>query len=472
MTGSIEIVTIKDREKRRGRTAASRRSSAHRETDKRKRKGEPGMATGVSALVQQIQNGEYDEAFRMLYGKEAVAAQRERYCRAAEEFGSLFGMEREVLLFSAPGRTEIGGNHTDHNHGRVLAASVNLDVIAVASPSAEGRIRVKSEGYPMDTVSLEDLSVQEEEFGRSSALIRGMAGRFIGQGFSAGGFDAYTTSNVLKGSGLSSSAAFEVLTGTILNHLFNGGRVSAVAIAQMAQYAENVHFGKPCGLMDQMASSVGGIITIDFADPAEPIIHQVPFDFRRSGYHLCIVDTGGNHADLTPEYAAVPAEMKAVAASLGVAFLRETDWQTLRKALPSLRKQHGDRAVLRAMHFLKENDRVAAQVAALENGEFSRFLELILASGHSSFEYLQNVYPCSLPNEQGLSLALCLAQSLLEGKGAWRVHGGGFAGTTQNFVPDALLEEFRREMEAVFGEGSCYVLNIRPCGGVRLDTLL
>lgn len=429
------------------------------------------MATGIAALVRQIQNGEYDEAFRTLYGEEAVFAQRERYCHAAEEFGKLFGEEREVLLFSAPGRTEIGGNHTDHNHGRVLAASVDLDVIAVASPSAEGRIRVQSEGYPMDTVSLEALSVREEEFDRSAALIRGMAERFLSLGFAAGGFDAYTTSNVLKGSGLSSSAAFEVLIGTILNHLFNEGRVSAVAIAQMAQYAENVHFGKPCGLMDQMASSVGGIITIDFADPAEPIIHQVDFDFRRSGYRLCIVDTGGNHADLTPEYAAVPAEMRAVAASLGVDFLRETDWPTLLKAIPSLRKQHGDRAVLRAMHFLKENERVAAQVAALESGEFARFLALILASGHSSFEYLQNVYPCSLPDEQGLSLALCLAQSLLEGKGAWRVHGGGFAGTTQNFVPDAMLEAFRREIEATFGKGSCHVLNVRPCGGVRLDML-
>ena len=425
----------------------------------------------ISEWIRRIGDGGLDAALGEVYGKGAVPTQRDRYLRALEEFGRLFGTEREVTLFSAPGRTEIGGNHTDHNHGRVLAASVNLDVIAVAAPSSENRVRVKSEGYPMDTVTLDDLAPREAEYGRSSALIRGMAERFVQDGLSIGGFDAYTTSNVLKGSGLSSSAAFEVLIGTTFNHLFNRGSVDAVTIAQMAQYAENQHFGKPSGLMDQTASSVGGIITIDFADPGKPLIRPVAFDFTSTGYRLCIVDTGGNHADLTPEYAAVPAEMKAVAASLGVPVLRETSWEAFLAALPSLRKEHGDRAVLRAMHFLQENERVARQVQALESGDFPRFLQLILDSGHSSFEYLQNVYPVSSPGEQGLSLALCLAQSVLEGRGAWRVHGGGFAGTTQNFVPDALLEPFRRTMEAVFGPGSCHVLAIRPYGGICLETL-
>ena len=464
MTESIEIVTIKDREKRRGRTAAPCRSSFRRETDKRKRKGEPGMATGVSALVQQIQNGEYDEAFRTLYGKEAVAAQRERYCRAAEEFGSLFGMEREVLLFSAPGRTEIGGNHTDHNHGRVLAASVNLDVIAVASPSAEGRIRVKSEGYPMDTVSLEDLSVQEEEFGRSSALIRGMAGRFIGQGFSAGGFDAYTTSNVLKGSGLSSSAAFEVLTGTILNHLFNGGRVSAVAIAQMAQYAENVHFGKPCGLMDQVACAAGGFVYIDFGNSDTPAAERVELNLAEHGYSLCIVNTGGSHANLTDDYAAVPAEMKKIAAFFEKPVLRGITKEELLQNAAALRRTAGDRAVLRALHFVKENTRVERLMQALKDGNISSFLTIIKESGRSSAELLQNYYSPKAPEEQGITLACAIAEELLGESGAWRVHGGGFAGTMQAFVPHDKMAAFKETMESAFGAGAVTELSVRPLG--------
>ena len=431
----------------------------------------PGISKRPDDWAAQIRAGAYDPAFQKLYGAADVAAQRERYCRALKEFGRLYGAEREVALFSAPGRTEIGGNHTDHNHGRVLAASVNLDVIAVAAPSAENRIRIQSEGYPEDVVGLDVLDPVKAEEGSSSALIRGMAGCFAQEGLAIGGLDAYTTSNVLKGSGLSSTAAFEVLVGTMLSHLFNQGGVDAVRIAQMAQQAENRYFGKPCGLMDQTASSVGGIIAIDFADPGKPEILPVPFDFAATGYRLCIVDSGGNHADLTPEYASIPEEMQAVAASLGVRFLRETSWQALLAALPSLRREHGDRAVLRAMHFLKENERVAGEVEALKAGDFSRFLRLILESGHSSFEYLQNIYPASHPDEQGLSLALCLAQSVLDGQGAWRVHGGGFAGTTQNFVPESLLAAFRRMIEAVFGPGSCHVLSIRPLGGVCLASL-
>lgn len=420
-------------------------------------------------LTAHIAAGSFDGSFARLYGADQVEKQRARYSESVRAFVDLFGEKDALFLFSAPGRTEIGGNHTDHNHGRVLAASVNLDVIAVAAPSGDGVIRLQSKGYEMDTVALDDLTAREAEQNRSAALIRGVAARFEQLGYQMGGFDAYTTSDVLKGSGLSSSAAFEVLVGTILNNLYNGGRVSAVEVAKIAQYAENVYFGKPSGLMDQMASSVGGIITIDFADTEKPVIQSVPFDFSACGHKLCIVDTGGNHADLTHEYAAVPAEMRAVAASLGVEYLRETTMDKLLAAIPALRKAHGDRAVLRAIHFLGDNERVAKQVAALNAGDFGEFKRLIIESGHSSFEYLQNVYAACDVEFQGLSIALALAQLELDGCGAWRVHGGGFGGTTQNFVPDAHLDAFRSRMESVFGEGSCHVLNIRPMGGVLVS---
>lgn len=425
----------------------------------------------VEHLIQQIQAGEYDIAFSKLYGEDAVHQQRERYIQAAESFGEIYGKDREVAVYSAPGRTEIGGNHTDHNHGCVLAASINLDVIAVVAKSKRNLVRVQSKGYPQDSVNLDDLKPHEKEKNRSSSIIRGMADRFVQQGFKIGGFDAYTTSSVLKGSGLSSSAAFEVLIGTIFSYEYNDNKADAVSIAKMAQYAENVHFGKPSGLMDQMASSVGGIITIDFADTEKPVIKQVNYNFATSGYQLCIVDTGGNHADLTPEYAAVPAEMKAIAASLGVTYMRETTLDELMNRIPDLRKQHGDRAVLRALHFIKENERVSRQVSALEANNFDEFKKLIIESGESSYMYLQNVYPSSHPEEQGLSLALFIAETILENKGAWRVHGGGFAGTTQNFVPNDLLDVFRNQIESVFGIGNCHVLSIRPYGGICLDML-
>lgn len=422
-------------------------------------------------LIRDITDGRYDRRLAALYGEEAVGRQRERYAAAVTGFVEIFGDREGLRLFSAPGRTEIGGNHTDHNHGRVLAASVNLDVIAVAAPCPGPCIRIQSAGFPLDTVMLDDLTPRPEEVNHSASLIRGVASRFASDGLSIGGFDAYTTSDVLKGSGLSSSAAFEVLTGTILSHLYNEGTVDPVSIAKIAQYAENAYFGKPSGLMDQTASSVGGIITIDFEDTENPVIRTVDFDFSAAGYRLCIVDTGGNHADLTPEYAAVPREMKAVAASLGAETLRQVPMAALMAAIPMLRERHGDRAVLRAFHFLGDNERVARQVAALQAGDFRRFLDLVVASGHSSFEYLQNVYTTSDVTFQGLSLALCLAQQILDGRGAWRVHGGGFAGTTQNFVPDDLLDLFRDTMESVFGKGSCHVLSIRPHGGVCLDRM-
>ncbi len=424
-----------------------------------------------TALKDLLANGGYDRLFVTLYGEDQVDAQRARYLAAIDGYVKTFGDSDDLRLFSAPGRTEIGGNHTDHNHGCVLAGSVNLDVIAVVSPRDDTLVQVQSAGYPMDTVDITDLASRAEEINRSASLIRGTVACFAKRGYGIGGFNAYTTSNVLKGSGLSSSAAFEVLIGTILNHIYAQTQVSAVEIAQIAQFAENQYFGKPSGLMDQMASSVGGIVTIDFADTDNPVIEAVPFDFAASGYKLCIVDVGGDHADLTHEYAAVPAEMKAVAGDFGKPYLRDITMDDLLAAMPALRANNGDRAVLRALHFLNENERVGKQVAALKANDFDTFKKLIIESGHSSFEYLQNVYAVCDVKEQSMSVALVLAQRLLDGCGAWRVHGGGFGGTTQNFVPADKLDAFITTMEAVFGKGHCHVLSIRPYGGICLDTL-
>ena len=404
-----------------------------------------------------------------VYTADMTAFQRERYNRVADEFEKLFG-EKPTAFFSAPGRTEVGGNHTDHNFGCVLAAGVSLDVIAAVAPDTEENvITIQSEGFPMDTVNVDDDTIYEEQKNTSAALIRGMSAGFKKNGHNVGGFKAYATSNVLKGSGLSSSAAYEVLIGTILNGLYNEGEVSAVEIAQIAQFAENVYFGKPSGLMDQMASSVGGFITIDFADEKHPVIDSVKFDFTKSGHALCIVDTKGNHADLTPEYAAIPVEMKSVAAFFGKKVLREITKEQLLENICAVREKCSDRAVLRALHFFDDNERVGKEASALSEGDFDAFLSLINESGDSSFKYLQNIYASSAPNEQGLSLALYLAKQALGGEGACRVHGGGFAGTIQAFVPEKKLEAFKAEMERVFGEGSCYVLSIRPVGGVQID---
>lgn len=420
-------------------------------------------------LKNRISSGELNEAFTMLYGADALELQKARYSEAIDEFTEFFGTSQNLELFSAPGRTEIGGNHTDHNKGKVLAGSVNLDVIAVASGNDSGVIRIKSKGFGMDTIELSDLSVHNEELGRSAALIRGVAAKMKAEGYEIGGFDAYTTSNVLKGSGISSSAAFEILICTILSEMYNGGAVNPVDQAKYSQYAENVYFGKPCGLMDQMASSVGGIIAIDFKDVQAPVIDKVNFDFTKTGYALCIVDTGGNHADLTGDYAAIPTEMMGTAKLLGCSVLRETTEDELMKNAALIREKLGDRALLRAIHYFAENKRVDAEVEALNNDDFPSFLETVIQSGESSYKYLQNVYANIAPNEQGISLALCLAEGLLKGRGAWRVHGGGFAGTTQNFVPLDMLDTFKTTMEAVFGEGRCHVLFIRPVGGVKLD---
>lgn len=409
-----------------------------------------------------------DEMLKKLYGEKAVAAQRERYQKAEKAFEELFGDAENAAVFSASGRTEVGGNHTDHNRGKVLAAAVSLDVIAFVVPTEDGVITVKSEGFPQDTVDTADLSVREGDKNTSAALIRGVADAFKREGLAVGGFKAYTTSNVLKGSGISSSAAFEVLIGTILSHLYNGGGVSAVKIAQFAQYAENVHFGKPSGLMDQMASSVGGFIEIDFGDAANPVIEPIGYDFGGSGYSLCIVDTKGSHADLTPEYAAIPPEMKSVAEFFGGKELRDVTPEQLWENIAEVRKVCGDRAVARALHFFDENDRVDREAAALKSGDIDAFLREVTASGNSSYKYLQNIFAAANPREQGLVVGLYAAERVLGGRGACRVHGGGFAGTIQAFVPNDLLESFIARQEKIFGAGSCYNLYIRPLGGTKV----
>ena len=409
-----------------------------------------------------------DNMLIKLYGEKMLSAQQERYAKAEKAFEELFGTTENLMIFSASGRTEVGGNHTDHNRGKVLAAAVGLDVIAFVVPTDDGIITVKSEGFPQDIVDTADLSVKEEDKNTSAALIRGVADGLKKDGFNIGGFKAYTTSNVLKGSGISSSAAFEVLIGTILSHLYNDGKVTAVKIAQIAQYAENAHFGKPSGLMDQMASSVGGFIEIDFADTANPVIDAISYNFAESGHSLCIVDTKGSHANLTPEYAAIPVEMKSVAQFFGKSELRDISREQLWENVAEVRKACGDRAVSRAFHFFDENERVDREADALRNGNLDAFLNEVKASGNSSFKYLQNIFATVDPKEQGVVLGLYTAERILNGRGACRVHGGGFAGTIQAFVPNDLLDTFITEMEHLFGEGSCYNLYIRPVGGTKV----
>ena len=383
-------------------------------------------------------------------------------------FLAAFGCKPE-RYFSAPGRTEIGGNHTDHQRGRVLAAAVNLDTVAAVRLNGTDTIRILSQGYPLCQVSLKDLTPQPEEINTTPALIRGVAARFTQLGCRVQGFDAYCESTVLPGSGLSSSAAYEVLIGTVINHLFFGGKVTPAEVARIGQYAENVFFGKPCGLMDQTASAVGNLVTIDFFEKDDPVIRPVNFDFSTWGHALCIIDTRASHADLTDEYAAIPGEMKAVCACFGKEVLTQIAEADFYREIPVLRGKVSDRAILRAIHFYQENDRVPRQVAALESGDFETFLHLVKESGHSSYMYLQNVIPAGYTDHQEVALALALCEKYLDGKGAYRVHGGGFAGTVQAFVPYAVLEAFRQSIDAVLGEGACHVLSIRPQGGVEMQ---
>ena len=371
--------------------------------------------------------------------------------------------------FSAPGRTEIGGNHTDHQRGRVLAAAVNLDTRAAVRVNGTDTVRILSKGYPLCTVSLNTLVPQENEINTTPALVRGVCARFAELGCKVEGFDAYCESTVLPGSGLSSSAAFEVLIGTIVNHLFFGGRVSQPEIAQIGQYAENVFFGKPCGLMDQTASAVGNLVTIDFFDKDHPVIEPVDFDFSACGHALCIIDSQASHADLTDEYAAIPGELKQICAYFGKEVLTQIPEADFFAAIPALRKICPDRAVLRAIHFYQENARVPQQVEALRRGDFTAFLELVKQSGYSSYMYLQNVIPAGYVEHQDVAVSLALCEHYLRGKGAYRVHGGGFAGTVQAFVPFELLDSFRAGIDAVLGQGACHVLSIRPQGGVEME---
>lgn len=425
----------------------------------------------ISELERKISSGGYDRAFEKLYGAKAVEAQRARYLKAIEEFKKLYPNRSEVEIFSAPGRSEVGGNHTDHQHGCVLAAAVNLDVISITAFHEDGIIRLKSEGHDADTVELDSLEVRKDEYGTSEAIIRGVAAKFAEMGAKVGGFDAYTTSDVLSGSGLSSSAAFENLLGTIIDVHYNGGRAGAVEIAKIGQYAENVYFGKKSGLMDQMVSSVGGFVFIDFSDTENPVIKKIGCDFEKAGYRLCITNTKGSHADLIDDYSAVPTEMNAVAAYFGKPYLRNVDESEFIAAIPELRKKVSDRAVLRAAHFFNDNRNSGDEAAALERGEFGRFFEIVKKSGDSSYKLLQNIYSVQKPEEQGLSIGLWAAERVLNGRGAVRVHGGGFAGTIQAFVPVDAAEEYRAEMDRIFGGGSCLTLRVRPVGGVRLEDI-
>ena len=391
----------------------------------------------------------------------------ERVQTVCREYRRLFG-DAEPSVWSAPGRTELGGNHTDHQHGRVLAAAVDMDMLAAAAPNGERLVRVKSEGYEMFTLSLDELAPVEAEQGTTAALVRGVCAQAVERGYAVGGFNAYVSSRVMQGSGLSSSAAFEVLVGAVVNGLFCGDSLTATDLAIMGQKAENLWFGKPCGLMDQMASAWGGVIEIDFADPSAPTVTPVDFDFASTGHRLCMVDLRSDHANLTAEYAAIPEELRKVSAFFGKEVLREVDEEEFSAAIHALRREAGDRAVLRAMHVFEENRRVPEEAAALRDGDFERFLALVRASGLSSWLYLQNVVVSGAVRDQAAALALALCRKVLGARGACRIHGGGFGGTVQAFVPDDLLEPFRTQIEAAFGAGSCHVMQIRPAGFCRV----
>lgn len=420
----------------------------------------------ITEIKTAILDGKFDSGFNTLYGETEKA--KIRYAAACDSFKELYPVSGDIRLFSAPGRTEVGGNHTDHQHGCVLAASVDLDVIAVVSLNDDGVIRIKSEGYPEDMVNINDLSKKESETGRAISLIRGVCTKFAEMGCELQGFNAYTTSNVLKGSGLSSSAAFETLLGNIVNGLFNDNKTSAIEIAKIGQFAEREYFGKPCGLLDQMASSLGGFTYADFNDPVNPITESIDLDINSFGYSLCVVDTGGNHANLTDDYAGITVECRKISEALGVSFLRDADSGKFYDSIAALRKDCGDRAVLRAFHFFHEQCRVEAQRKALKEGNFEEFLKLVNASGQSSYDYLQNLYSVSAVSEQGLPLGIAFTKDYLGDKGACRVHGGGFAGTIQCYIPTNEVELYKASIEKIFGQGSCHVLSIRPVGGYEL----
>ncbi len=419
-------------------------------------------------MIGRLLSEKVQDQLRYLYGSdgETVEKQTKRYADLLMRHTALFGEHRDVQLISAPGRTEIGGNHTDHNNGRVLAASVNLDALCAASPRKDLKVCFHSEGYNPIEMDLTDLSVHPEEAGTTKGLIRGVAFGMKQAGYRIGGFDAAVTSTVAGGSGLSSSAALEVMLTGILDSLYNAFDMPYVLQAQISKQAENLYFGKPSGLLDQMASAAGGLVTVDFRDTERPEVEAISYDFAKKGYSLVVVATGGSHANLTDQYAAIPAEMKSVAECFGQTVLRGLTGKQIMEKIGELRGKVSDRALLRAFHFIQEDERVPEQVAALKEDRIRDFLQLIIDSGRSSYMYLQNIY--ADPADQSLSLALCLAENMLQGRGAWRIHGGGFAGTTLNFVPQDMTEKFVNVMERAFGKGACSVLNIRPVGAARV----
>lgn len=420
-------------------------------------------------VITKLQNGNLDDAIKELYVTDDAACQRERYMSVINGYTDIFGDAEEIALFSAPGRTEIGGNHTDHQHGCIIAGSVNLDVIAAVSFNNENIVRIKSKGYPMDEVSLDDLEIHKEEYDKAISLIRGVLKKISSMGYEIKGFNAYTESNVMKGSGLSSSAAFEVLIGTIVNNLCANNEISPVEIAKIGQFAENVYYNKPSGLLDQMASSVGAVVAVDFKDNEAPVVRKVDFNLSDYDHSLCIIDSGADHADLTHEYAAVTEEMRLVSEFFGKKFLRDVSKSDFMANLKDIRKSvNNDRAILRAIHYFNDSDRAVAETEAVEKGDFAEFCKLNRESGRSSFMYLQNVYASSMPKSQAVSLTLALCDEILGDKGSFRVHGGGFAGTVQAFVPNDMVDEFKSKIEAVLGEGMCHILSIRPVGGYRL----
>ena len=423
----------------------------------------------IMSVRGSLEQGSLDQRIKEIYvDEQRVPYNRERYIRAIDRFTELFPSEKEIEIYSAPGRSEVCGNHTDHQNGMVLATSINLDAIAIVAKAEEPVIRLVSGDFPMEEVDVADLSMKEEEQSTTTALIRGVAAGMKERGHKVGGFTAYITSDVLMGAGMSSSAAFESLIGTILSGLYNDMKVSSIEIAQIGQYAENIYFGKPCGLMDQMACSVGGMIFIDFKEKEHPEVRQVHTDFEKAGLSLCIVDTKGSHADLTPDYAAVPAEMNQVAQALGREHLREVPRETFFKELPKLWKETSGRAVLRAIHFYEEEERVLRGVKSLEESDYPGFLSVIKASGDSSAKYLQNIYSPKDVDSQNVTVALAVSESILGENGVCRVHGGGFAGTIQAFVKNEAGAAYKEQIEAIYGDDSCHVLKVRLQGGIRV----
>lgn len=421
----------------------------------------------ASLVIQDINDNNYDELIEDLYiDSQLVDYQKTRYVKAIEKFISLYG-DQDIEVYSTPGRSEVSGNHTDHQHGEVLAAAINLDIIAVVAPY-DTTVKILSDDYDLHGIEINDLAKREDEMGTSEGLIRGVLARYQELGFQIGGFQAYMTSDVLQGSGLSSSAAFEVMVGAILSGLYNGMNIDPVTIAQVGQYSENVYFGKPCGLMDQCACSVGSLIHIDFKDNEHPIVEKIEVDFAEFKHSLCIVDVHASHADLTDDYASIPYEMKKVAQFFGKEFLRDVDEKEFYDHLPEVREAINDRAVLRTIHLFEENKRVEKAVQALNEHDFDAFKEVIKASGESSYKYLQNIYSNHDTDNQAVSIALALSENILLDQGVCRVHGGGFAGTIQAFVQDEFVATYKEEIEKYFGQGSCHVLKVRKYGGKKV----